>query len=203
MCIRDSSRIEERKLVRREVREAQRRKALAEEEAEDAAEMAVASQGQPNKSMMGRGFDDKSRTSSPYKGSIRKAMTEYGSGADTASQLTGVTGKSPTKGGLAAILAPVDFPSMAANFKEGKKGGGSAQQAKDLNKLNRGATGTSVKSVTGKSATGTMSRKSGGPGTMSRKSNKELSYEDMTLLELETKVDEAQKEIDDAIKDFL
>ena len=115
--------------------------------------------------------------------------------------MTGYTGKSPTKGGLAAILAPVDFPSMVANFKEGKKGS-SGTQAKDLAKMSRGATGTSVKSVTGKSATGTMSRKSGGPGTMSRKSNKELSYEDMTLLELETKVDEAQKELDDALKDF-
>ena len=134
-------------------------------------------------SMMGRsGFDDRSQ-SSPAKTSIRKGFA--GSDAETMSQMTGVTGMSPSKGGLQEFLVPIDISAINLNKANAGKKGGDGINEKDMNRMRmKGSGAPSEKSQPGKSMM-SKSKRSGGPGTASRKSRGVNDYDNMDKDELD------------------
>ena len=198
------TKIETRKQSRRWIQEYAKRKQEDDEEAAEAEMKKMADTrgtafGAQRTSIM----DDKSMWTSPTKASPARSKTFTGAASeyDTVSTRTGVTGRSPTKGGmdLNAVLEKINFREIASKVKAkaGAAGGGGKS---GLDKLSRmgGAQGTSLKSQA-KSIRSGATRQT---GTKSYKSNKDTDYEDLDLFQLTSYPEAIERDIQKYLKDL-
>ena len=199
VMIKELNRLEERKQSKRFAMERAEREKAKRERMEDQAIMETSAyHSNANKSMMspskgGVNFDQQTSASSPYK----KSPTKFGgSETDNGSQMTGYTGNSPSKfegfgaEGFAGGKKSIEEIVARYNIKELATKGGMA--SKDLAKLGRGGgQSNTAMSQTGRSV-GSRSRKTGGPGTMSRKSKAETDWEEMDIDEIDIRIEEQE-----------